>query len=240
VDEQADDRLRARLWRDQHTSVFEACTATFELVVPLFVLRQLERHRTVDVGNSTFEDHDDFRKYSSRNEFSGRYSTFPDQFWIPKPSRFKKKGTTNKQGSDEPFSEEEQLYMQELVETHSKHSRELYNTLVASGVASELARIVLPPNQYTKIRLTANLLNWMKFLRLRLPADVQEETRKCAEAIAQDIQSIWPKSYEVFRLYTLEGVNLSAFDRQTLKGALDRFAKMTLLSLDEAALRKKI
>lgn len=45
-DKGSDDRLIRYLWRNAHTSPFEAVTFTFEVKAPIFVLRQLMRHRT--------------------------------------------------------------------------------------------------------------------------------------------------------------------------------------------------
>jgi thymidylate synthase (FAD) len=45
-DQGKDERLINRLWKDRHTSPFEAVTFTFEVKAPIFVLRQWMRHRT--------------------------------------------------------------------------------------------------------------------------------------------------------------------------------------------------
>ena len=86
VDIAKDDKLREFLWKNQHTSPFEGCVLTVEMKIPLFTLHQLDRHRTLDI-NGFEETYDDFRKYTSRNEFSGRYAEFPDEFYIPSLKR---------------------------------------------------------------------------------------------------------------------------------------------------------
>ena len=115
VDVAKDDGLRDRLWRDKHTSPWEACVAAVELVVPMAVLRQLDRHRTVDVSNTVIEEYDDFRKYTSRNEFSARYSEMPDLYYLPGEERFKPKGTANKQGSEGELAVEKRARAHQLV-----------------------------------------------------------------------------------------------------------------------------
>lgn len=200
VDEEKDDRLRGRLWNLKHTSPFEGPVLCVELMVPLFVLRQIDRHRTVDISNPEvdilFSDYDDFRKWTSRNEFSARYSIMPEAYYIPSIERLRASGksVTNKQGSGGSISEAEARVMQDTIRIHSMAARKAYEDLLEMGMASELARAVLPTNQYTKIRLQANMLHWYKFLRLRLPEEAQWETRQYAEIIAAMMEEIWPRS----------------------------------------------
>ena len=55
------------LMRHKHTSPFEMCEVKFHIKLPIFVMRQLVRHRTANI-----------------NEYSGRYSIMSDEFsiWI--------------------------------------------------------------------------------------------------------------------------------------------------------------
>lgn len=197
-------------------SPWEANVASFELVVPMAVLRQIDRHRTVDVSQCIIEEYDDFRKYTSRNEFSARYSEMPDLYYNPPAERFKAKGTMNKQGSASALPADVQQHCQEIIENHTAIARAAYEKLLELGAASELARFVLPQNQVTKIRLQATLSNWFKFLALRLAPDVQEETRLYAEAIAGGLQRLWPKCFEAFIEHTRDAVQLSASERRAV------------------------
>ena len=210
VDEAKDDALRARLWRDGHTSPSEMNVACFEFQLPMFVLRQFDRHRTLDIANPELvEDYDEFRKYTSRNEFSGRYSVMPELFYIPAPERIQKQSTTNKQGSGEPFTDLDQDGIHATLKNYTQDAAVFYRDSVESGIANELARITLPQNQYTKIRIQASMQNWFRFLQLRLPAEVQWETRQYAEAVAAALQQVWPKSFGVWEEYTRDALTLS-------------------------------
>lgn len=205
VDEVRDDKLRSRLWTHRHTSPFESPVLCVELEVPLFVLRQIDRHRTLDVSNPEidiyFSDYDEFRKYTSRNEFSARYSVMPDKYYIPGLERLmaSKKSDKNKQGSAAGFTLEEAQELQDTIRVSTMASRKTYESLIEAGVASEIARLVLPTNQYTKIRLQSCVLNWLKFLELRLPEEAQWECRQYAAAIASIIETLWPKTYGLAR-----------------------------------------
>ena len=62
-----DDRNLIRyLMRHEHTTPFEMCSVKFHIKLPIFVMRQLVRHRT-----------------ASMNEYSARYSVLTDEFYIP-------------------------------------------------------------------------------------------------------------------------------------------------------------
>jgi len=225
VDVAADDRLRERLWRDQHTTPFEANELVVELQLPIFCLRQLDRHRTVARDEAgveiTVETIDEtMHAHTSRNEFSGRYSTMPDLFYVPTADRVRKKGTANKQGSAEPLDPDIQEAWVAAWRAEAKADRTMYEDAVATGMASELARIHLPLNQYTKVRLKACMLNWFKFLNLRLRPDVQWETRLYAQAIGKIVRDLWPKCWAVFEEHALYGVRLSRTERQLARELL--------------------
>lgn len=231
VDTEKDDRLRARLWKDQHHSPFELNYLVIEMMIPMFCLRQIDRHRTLSIDHQvvevaggmvemftpmTNESYDSFRQYSSRNEFSGRYSVMPDLFYLPPPERFRRGSSINKQSSGAPLPKDLQNTLSEVVQETTTLISSAYRTLLESGAASELARIILPQNQYTRIRIGASMLNWFKFLDLRLREDVQEETRAYAQAIADIIKDKWPKAFDVFKAYTLERATLNAKEKQVL------------------------
>lgn len=218
VDNDKDDRLRTRLWGDKHTSPFEMNEAVFEIQCPMFVLRQIDRHRTATIDNSAqyFENYDEFRKFTNRNEFSGRYSVMPDLYYIPPTERIQKKGKANKQGSEGALDPSIQRDIQSDVEQFTRESRAAYDRIIETGCASEIARLVLPQNQYTKIRIKACLLHWLKFFDLRLRPDVQMETRAFTQCMAWAIRDLWPKCWNVFEEFNLYGAQLSRRERLAL------------------------
>ena len=236
VDVVADDRLRARLWRDQHTSPFQLCELVVEMQLPIFCLRQIDRHRTIardelavdssgrySAVESTVESCDPtMHAYTARNEFSGRYSAMPDLFYIPVPSRIQRKGAANKQGSAGPLPVAQQVGFVAAWMDAAAEDRLLYEKAINAGMASELARLHLPLNQYTKVRLKADLLNWLKFLQLRLQPDVQWETRQYAQAVGKIIKDLWPKTWAVFE-EQLYGARLSRTEWQTVRCVLEEF-----------------
>jgi thymidylate synthase (FAD) len=71
------------LWKNHHTTPFEAVTLTFEVKAPIFVLRQWHRHRTW-----------------SYNELSARYRELPEEFYVPDPEVVGQQSESSKQARD--------------------------------------------------------------------------------------------------------------------------------------------
>ena len=225
LDKTKDDNLRDRLWRDKHSSPFEMNVACFEMQVPLFVLRQIDRHRTISIdAGEVYENYDDFRKFTSRNEFSGRYSVMPDLYYIPDLERIQPQSKKNKQGSDGEMDEKVRTELRLVVQEATNKGRAGYDFLVKEGLANELARMVLPQNQYTKIRIQASMSNWFKFLAERLPTAAQWETRQYAKVIGRELRRIWPLCWQVFESNTLYARTYTSHERAALILALEALA----------------
>lgn len=179
-----DEKLLKYLWDHNHHTPFEMAGMCFEIQAPIFVAREVFRHRTF-----------------SYNELSARYVALPDLYYIPSVERLMngKQATSNKQASEAGFQEWQAKELQGLIEASTKESRENYEQLLLTGLSRELARLVIPMNQYTRWRMSGNLRNWLQFLALRLPENVQWETRQFANMIAAFISEAFPRTYELFR-----------------------------------------
>ena len=178
-----DEKLLRYLWTNKHTSPFEMCGLTVEMKLPIFVAREIIRHRTF-----------------SFNEFSARYAELPDEVYIPSVDRLQsgKQGKKNKQGSEEGFSEHDAIILQDQIKLASASSMKSYKLLLQQGLSRELARVVVPVNVYTRWRMQGVLLNWLKFLALRIPENVQMETRLYAWAVSQFVQRSFPRTWTLF------------------------------------------
>lgn len=168
-----DHKLLKYLWDNKHVTPFEFVTLTFEISAPIFVARQVFRHRTF-----------------SYNELSGRYSEIPENCYIPE--KFGKQDTKNKQGSTGEFTDTENMDCGEIMQNAVDQAFSAYRALLAKGVSKEQARFILPVNTFTKWRQTGNLRNWLHFLSLRLDAHAQKETRELAEMIAHLTHDVCP------------------------------------------------
>jgi thymidylate synthase (FAD) len=172
---EADVRLIAYLLREKHTSPFEHCTITFAVKLPIFVARQWRTHRT-----------------ASYNEISARYAALPNEFYVPSLDRMAAQSASNKQASGEPLEGAIAEYCQSKIVEANRRAYGVYEKLLEAGLARELARTVLPQSVYTVWYTTANLHNWLHFLRLRTHPHAQWEIRQYAEAIRAQLRVLAP------------------------------------------------
>lgn len=188
---EADKKLLFYLFKNRHTSPFEACNITFNIKMPIFCMRQFVRHRS-------------FRL----NEWSGRYSELADEFYTPKLWRVQ--DVKNKQGSlasgtlvDSPEWHEEN---DDIAESVFKYTYSEYQHLLSRSVAKELARIVLPVALYTEIYVNCDIHNLIHFLNLRQDVHSQLEMREIANAMATILEELYPWCAEARNKYKLKVV----------------------------------
>lgn len=179
-----DRKLVNFLAREGHTSTFEHMGATLRLKVPIFIARQIQRHRTF-----------------SYNEISRRYvDTEPEFYW---PDKWRKRADNVKQGSSDeelPFAMDEvgmtlageDIYLGDLEYIVTS----LYQSALSMGMAPEQARMILPQNMYTSFYMSGNLRAWSHFLKLRLDSHAQKEVRDIAQQIESILQPLFPVSME--------------------------------------------
>lgn len=173
-DEGSDAKLIRYLWKNSHTTPFEAVTFTFEVHAPIFVFRQWHRHRTW-----------------SYNELSARYTELADEFYTPSPDIVGYQSKSNKQGRSVEQRPEIDMEL-DLYEQSCKISFETYLRLLSMGWPRELARSVLPVSTYSNMFATVNLLNLLKFLTLRTDPHAQYEIRVYADAMLELIMPVVP------------------------------------------------
>ena len=176
-----DEKLLKYLYTHKHMTPFEMGGLIIEVQAPIFVFREWHRHRT-----------------QSYNELSGRYSVLPDMYYVPALERIQKNSTTNKQGSGVPFSPVEQQQIQDMIRGSQYGARHMYDELIRLNVAREIARVVVPVAQYSRMRASANLRNWLQFLTLRLDPGAQWEIRQYAQVLGDVIQAVFPRTWELF------------------------------------------
>jgi len=181
IPNKGDEKLLHTLYTKGHTTPFEMCGATFEVQAPIFVFREWHRHRT-----------------QSYNEFSARYSELPDLTYFPSRERLQLQSKTNKQGSEGEISDFIKTDILSKINEVYDLSRQTYENLLELGLAKEIARLVIPVSQYSKMRASSNLLNWIRFLRLRLPENAQWEIRQYANVIRAELEGLYPQTMELF------------------------------------------
>jgi thymidylate synthase (FAD) len=199
-----DDRGLVRyLLRHRHTTPFEMVELKFLIRLPIYVARQMVRHRTANI-----------------NEYSARYSIVPDEFDLPGPEAIRKQSTRNRQGRDEPAPPDVSARFREDLARVSADAYRSYQTALGAGVARETARLLLPLAYYTEWYWKIDLHNLFHFLSLRLDPHAQEEIRRYAAELATVAKAVAPVATEAFEEFQLGGLSLSRREQRAVRALL--------------------
>ncbi len=166
----ADTKLILYLADHKHKSPFGHCFATFHVKAPMFVARQLVKH-----------------KFLRWNEISRRYVDNEPEFYMP--DVWRGRSVDKKQGSEGEVScpvRPEMLY---------KDAIESYNTMLEAGICPEQARMVLPQSMMTEWYWSGSLDAFSDMCVLRCASDTQFETRYVAEQISLKMHELFPVSW---------------------------------------------
>lgn len=214
-----DRRLLRYLFRNHHTSPFENVSFIFKIKCPIFVARQIQRHRTAKI-----------------NEFSQRYSEVPlvDEYYHLSSSdcgiRQAHTPGGNKQGSEEITDEDKAYIIKKEIIVLERLVNEMYyhyHELVKLGMAKETARAYLPLGCYTEFFWNMDLHNLLHFLKLRMDNHAQWETRQYANAIYEIVKTLCPTVIEVFDDVVLNGIHLTGAEIKLMNGDIDKLESMT-------------
>lgn len=185
--------------RHAHHSPLEFGEMIFHIRLPIYVFRQMVRHRTASVC-----------------EVSLRYSIAPDAF--EEASSWRLQSQDNKQGSDGTLSEEKQEIMGAGEKELIGRAKEIYQERLDGGVAREQARKDLPISLYTTVFWKMDLRNLLHFLSLRMDKHAQQEIREYAIIIGKMVKDHFPLIWEAFSDYNLNSVRLSFQELEMLRG----------------------
>ena len=167
-----DVKLINYLAKHKHFSPFNHSFITVRVKAPIFVARQLVKH-----------------KFMPWNEVSRRYVDEEPEFYIPE---IRTRGENVKQGSGDLHYAN--VSLQKQIERISEDALCNYTALLANNVAPEIARAVLPQNMMTEWFWSGTLGAYCDMLRLRLDPHTQYESRIVAEKIKEIITPLFPVS----------------------------------------------
>ena len=138
------------LMRSRHGSPFEHSVFTFYIEIPIFVMRELVRHRIASV-----------------NETSGRYKELEPVFY--RVSADRPLIQTGKPGAYifEPGSFQQLVIVRQEQQRVAEQAYAAYEQQLAAGIAKEVARNVLPVSIYTSLYFTINARSLMNLISLR-------------------------------------------------------------------------
>ena len=172
-----DTSLVRYLAKHKHISPFGHAFASFHVKAPIFVARQLVKH-----------------KFLRWNEISRRYVTDNIEFFYP--DSYRQAADDKKQGSGGTVSDVVGNLGIEKVTAASAKGLITYQELLDIGVCEEQARMVLPQNTLTEWYWSGSLDAFADMCRLRCKNDTQAETRIVADQINTIMQPLFPVAWE--------------------------------------------
>ena len=125
-------------------------------------------------------------------EFSQRYADSSQLGNIPLPE-LRRQDFKNRQNSIPDLPDELKERFNTKIASHFKAASELYEDLLAEGIAKECARFVLPLATPTRIYMSGSCRSWIHYIHLRSAHGTQEEHK----SIAQECKFIFKKSFPV-------------------------------------------
>ena len=169
-----DTKLIKYLAKHKHISPFGHAFASFHVKAPIFVARQLVKH-----------------KFLRWNEISRRYVDDEPEFYVPEVWRGR--SADKKQGSE---GEVKLRTLDAAIVSDSPYDAlSAYKAALNSGVAPEQARMVLPQSTMTEWYWSGSLDAFADMCRLRCKEDTQYETRIVANQINDIMKPLFPVSW---------------------------------------------
>lgn len=174
-----DQKLIKYLAKHNHFTPFCHPQISVRIKCPIFVRAQLGKHQVGLV----------------MNEVSRRYVTFDPEIYTPMWRNAPTDGA--KQGSSGAIEDMDLcIKMRQEYDGVAKECIDLYNRLLADGVAPEQARSILPQGTYTEFVWTGSLYAFARVYNLRIDAHSQWEIQKYAEAINKIVEPLFPVSWK--------------------------------------------
>ena len=156
-------KLLAYCIKHKHHSVFEHAHITMEITTTRDIAAQILRHRSF-----TFQ------------EFSQRYAAVTSVAPVPELRLQDLKNRQNSIDVIDGLKANELTVLQSKIAAHFLKSQDLYEELLAAGVAKECARKVLPLNTETTLYMTGTVRDWIHYIELRSGNGTQKEHMQIA------------------------------------------------------------
>jgi len=179
---QRDVKLIRYLAKHKHISPFGHAFASFHVKAPIFVARQLVKH-----------------KFLRWNEVSRRYTTENIEFYVPDQWRWAT--PDKKQGSGVIMDKQWSKPVENKYEQLCKGAARTYRRMLELGTCEEQARMVLPQSTMTEWYWSGSLDAFASMCHLRCKPDTQYETRIVAEQIDDEMMKLFPVAWEALRAY---------------------------------------
>tara|TARA_R110002153_G_scaffold130473_1_gene279358 strand:+ start:1848 stop:2543 length:696 start_codon:yes stop_codon:yes gene_type:complete len=175
---QRDTKLINYLASHKHLSPFGHAFASFHVKAPIFVARQLVKH-----------------KFLRWNEISRRYVDDVPEFYTPDVWRGRAEDVKQGSGAESKSQYFPSIYAEEV----NAKAVEDYRKMLQQGVAPEQARMILPQSTMTEWYWSGSLDAFADMCRLRCATDTQAETQKVAWDISLKMEDLFPVSWNALR-----------------------------------------
>ena len=149
-----------------HWSVFEQAHMTVEINTTRGLAAQILRHRSF-----TFQEFS--QRYADTNLLAEEIPMFD----------LRHQDYKNRQNSTDDVPKNKKADLQYKIAEHFVEAMDLYNELLASGIAKECARFVLPLATPTRIYMTGSVRSWIHYIDLRSAHGTQKEHMDVARAV---------------------------------------------------------
>lgn len=174
---QSGTRLLRYLVEHKHWSPFEMASACFEIRTSRAIARQILRHRSF-----------------SFQEFSQRYAEVDSIEPVLTPRR--DAGATNRQSSIPSDDAARNVIWLAVQEATWNASITDYKNAVANGVATEVARVLLPEGLTPSVMyMSGTIRSWIHYVGLRTLADTQHEHQlvasKIGDILSEHLPHVW-------------------------------------------------
>ena len=176
--EPRDAKLIKYLANHNHITPFFHPQIRLRLKMPIYVAREWFRHT---IG-------------FARNEVSRRYVDTKAECYTPTEGSLRERDTNMKQGS-KPTPIENETEIRADIQSFQESAIAFYERLLASKVAPEIARGVLPQSMYTEFIETGSLSAYARLCGLRLDPHAQKEIQGFAQAVSDLLVSKFPVSW---------------------------------------------
>ena len=151
--------------KHQHWSVFEQSFMTLEIETTRGLAAQILRHRSFT-----------FQEFSQRYADSSMLADTIPLFDL------RRQDTKNRQNSIDDIDPHNRQNFEIKIQKHFDDAMQLYQEMLAAGIAKECARFVLPLAVPTRIYMSGSCRSWIHYIDLRSAHGTQKEHMDIAEA----------------------------------------------------------
>ncbi len=163
--------------KHNHWSVFEQSSMTLEIETTRGLGAQILRHRSF-----TFQEFS--QRYADTNLLADEIPMFD----------LRSQDLKNRQNSIDDIPNNKKQDLQEKIAEHFVASMDLYNELLANGIAKECARFVLPLATPTRLYMTGSCRSWIHYINLRSAHGTQKEhmdvVAECRKIFVEQFPSV--------------------------------------------------